>query len=207
MKQLNLDNQYADNYLVDAVEKNSAYDHQYNLGLATTQGTTNPSYNNVPRLSKVESRSNVDSVERPTGKRTYFATYGPRRQGELSQLVRQGSIDELAKRQTDMFKEKHSQTLDRKGDRSSALRRAGYDQVFDRDKADLSANAYSSSLPASSELFNPILGFSEGAAKKQMAQRELKQLFTRSRKSSYSRSRSKSKVAQLILKRKEAEQQ
>lgn len=40
-----------------------------------------------------------------------------------------------------------------------------------------------------------------------MAQRELKELFTRSQKSSPSRSRSKSKVAQLIQKRREAEQE
>ena len=105
------------------------------------------------------------------------------------------------------MKGKHSQTLDRKDDRSSALKRAGYDQVFDRDKIGLSASAYSASVPASSELLNPILGFGEGAIKKQMARRELKELFTRSQKSSYSRSRSKSKLSKLILKRKEAEQQ
>lgn len=192
---------------MDVAEKNSAYDNQYNLGLATTQGTTNPNYNNVPRrLSKVDSLSNVDG-ERPRGKRTYFATYGPTRQDELAQQIRVGSIDAAATRQTNPAKGKHSQTLDRRGDRSSALRRAGYDQVFDRDKVDLSANAYSSSVPASSELFNPILGFSEGAIKKQMAQRELKDIFTRSQKSSYSRSRSKSKLAKLIIKRKEAEEQ
>lgn len=64
-----------------------------------------------------------------------------------------------------------------------------------------------SSVPASSEIFNPILGFSEGVIRKQRAQRELKELFTRSQKSSYSRSRSKSKLAKLVLKRKEAEKQ
>lgn len=158
LKQLNLENRYADSYLADVAERNSAYDGPYNIGLATTQGTTNPSHNG--RLSKVQSQLNVAaSGERPTGKRTYFATYGPTRQDELAQQIRQGSIDEAATRLA-----KGSATLDRRGDRSTALRRAGFDQVFDRDRTE--TNAYTSSLQPSSELFNPILGFSEGAVKK-----------------------------------------
>lgn len=83
--------------------KNSAYENQYNVGLATTQATTNPGYNNAQRrLSKLDSLTTVDAGERPTGKRTYFATYGPRRQDELSQQIRLGSIDELARRQSDL---------------------------------------------------------------------------------------------------------
>jgi hypothetical protein len=69
------------------------------------------------------------------------------------------------------------------------------------------SSAPSASIPTSTELYNPILGFGEGALKKQAARREAKELFTRSQKSSPSRSRSKSKLAKLLVARKEAEEQ
>jgi len=80
LKQLSLESQYTDNYVQDLTEKNSAYDHPYNLGLATTQGTTNPRHDYVPRsLPKVDSVLNGQRAAAPTGARSYFATYGPSR--------------------------------------------------------------------------------------------------------------------------------
>ena len=77
------------------------------------------------------------------------------------------------------------------------VNRAGLDQVFERD----SQQPYSVSA---AELYNPILGISEGEIKKHMARREMKELLTLSQKSSQSRSRSKSKLARLKEMQREA---
>ena len=57
---------------------------------------------------------------------------------------------------------------------------------------------------STTELFNPIVGISEGEIKKYKVRRELKENLTKSQKSSQSRSRSKSKLSKLIEKRREA---
>jgi len=56
-----------------------------------------------------------------------------------------------------------------------------------------------------SAVVSPLFGFSDGAAKKELFKRELKDHYTKSQKSSLSRSRSRSKAAKLKEARKEAE--
>lgn len=76
---------------------------------------------------------------------------------------------------------------------SGALQNAGYKQIFTEQKPQAPRTPEIEETP----LENPLFGFSEGHAQKQLFQKELIDHYQRSQKSSKSRSRSKSKLHKL----------